>query len=52
MLKNRSEMLVKVIGGVGKGREKQHFAVAGIDRRVDFGEDVFLQVLELGVIGG
>ena len=51
MLEHRGQMLVQVIGRVGEGGEEQHLAVAGIDGRVDLGEDVLLQVLELGVVG-
>ncbi len=51
-------MFVKVVGRVGKGGEEQHLAVARptvnarVDRRVDLGQNLLLQVLKLGVIGG
>ena len=51
LLENRGEVLVEVVGGVGKGGEEENFAVAGIDGRGDLAEDVVFQVLEFGVVG-
>ena len=48
---NRGQMLVQVIGRVREGGKEQHLAIAGIDGSFDLGEDVLLQVLELGVVG-
>ena len=49
--KSRRQMFVKVIGGIGEGREEEHLAITGIDRSVELAQDVVFQVLQLGVVG-
>ena len=43
------QFAIEVFGGVGEGREQQDFAVAGIDRRVQFFGDNPAQLFQLGI---